>query len=190
VVGVASSKSAAGISGQNTAEGGGLAGRFQGDVDVSGQLTVSGTLAIESPVVIDSNSSNPAAFTYTVAPGDMWPDQTLYGTGAGYPLCAVINKPSLKGLANALLFVTPSFAQQPATFSSNAGNVTGGTAVPQQVPAVIAMYGAAATGLPPTTPNGSQGPAFPAPITEQWVLIGASPGQQFNILVVNTQAGI
>ena len=96
VVGVAYAKGQAGISGQNLAQGGGLAGRFQGDVDVTGQLTtgnatVSGTLTLESPIQVDTKSPSPAAFVYTVAATDIYPDPSVYGTDAslGYPPCVI-----------------------------------------------------------------------------------------------------
>jgi hypothetical protein len=185
VVGVASSKLAAGISGQNTAAGGGLAGRFQGDVAVSGQLTVSGKLALENPVQVDSKSAHPAAFVYTVQAGDVYPNPSIYGTGPGYPLCVVLHHPSLDGQPNAMLFVTPLATQRPQRATGGQGTFEYGSD-PGLVPSVMAQYGAFPLSDPPVAAPNGQSPV-PLPITNNWVLFGASVGQSFQILVVYTQ---
>jgi len=193
VVGVAYAKGQAGISGQNLAAGGGLAGRFQGDVDVTGQVTtnnatVSGALTLQNPIQVVTTGPSPAAFVYTVAASDIYPDPSIYGTSEslGYPLCAVLNHHSLDGKPNALLFVTPLGHQSPTTINTDQGNVQGGTP-PPPIPTVMAMYGASPSYAPPVNPPGNK-PFVPAPVTNQWVLVGASAGQSFHILVIYTQA--
>ena len=102
----------------------------------------------------------------------------------GYPLCAVLNHHSLDGKPNALLFVTPLGKQNATTINTGQGNFPGGTP-PPAIPTVMAMYGAAPSYAPSVNPSSNK-PFVPAPITNQWVLVGASAGQSFHILVVYT----
>ena len=175
VVGIAHNASAAGISGQNAAQGGGLAGRFTGDV------VVTRSLHLANPIHVDATSTTPIAFVYTIQHNDLYPspDDYVEDEALGYPFCAIINHQSLFQRDDALVFVTPIASQKP-------GNFQGGGSQPTFATPVAVMFGALPYNPPVGNPK-NNAPAIPPAVQNQWVILNASEGQQFHVLVFYTR---